>query len=195
MNICWQTLRKRPHFANMCVAATLGAAGDTGCQLLDGPQNYEPGRTARFAAYRFCVWGPLYSVFVTALDRLIGARSSAGPVAAKILADQLVWTPPSCSLFYMAMSAMEGNALEVGWRRVVGENFWDGALWRTLRLNWPVWGAVHVVTFAIVPLQFRVAFVSMMSVFWSGVLSGINQQARLAGCDTASCTTPAASSQ
>eukprot|EP00931_Biecheleriopsis_adriatica_P038379 TRINITY_DN21992_c0_g1_i1.p1 TRINITY_DN21992_c0_g1~~TRINITY_DN21992_c0_g1_i1.p1 ORF type:complete len:158 (+),score=9.01 TRINITY_DN21992_c0_g1_i1:68-541(+) len=101
-----------------------------------------------------------------------------GAVTSKILADQLVWTPPSMTLFYMCMAVAEGGTVNAGWHRAMGESAWDGTLWKTLKINWPFWGTAHIVTYALVPLTYRVAFVSMVSIAWNGILSGLNQAAR-----------------
>eukprot|EP00931_Biecheleriopsis_adriatica_P038380 TRINITY_DN21992_c0_g1_i2.p1 TRINITY_DN21992_c0_g1~~TRINITY_DN21992_c0_g1_i2.p1 ORF type:complete len:193 (+),score=9.98 TRINITY_DN21992_c0_g1_i2:68-646(+) len=174
-----RALSQHPHVGNACFAAIVGGAGDVGNQLYCGcPEEYEPGRTMRLAGYRLCVWGPLYSCFVRALDRIIGPAASAGAVTSKILADQLVWTPPSMTLFYMCMAVAEGGTVNAGWHRAMGESAWDGTLWKTLKINWPFWGTAHIVTYALVPLTYRVAFVSMVSIAWNGILSGLNQAAR-----------------
>ena len=103
----------------------------------------------------------------------------------QVLLDQLVWTPPSMVLFFVSMSVMEGAGAAAGWRRALGDAAagervpWDGMLWRTMQINWPFWGGVHSLTYsAVVAPQLRVLFVSLVSVFWNGVLSALNQGAR-----------------
>eukprot|EP00408_Alexandrium_pacificum_P034051 CAMPEP_0171290008 /NCGR_PEP_ID=MMETSP0790-20130122/70914_1 /TAXON_ID=2925 /ORGANISM="Alexandrium catenella, Strain OF101" /LENGTH=53 /DNA_ID=CAMNT_0011759685 /DNA_START=43 /DNA_END=200 /DNA_ORIENTATION=- len=53
------------------------------------------------------------------------------------------------------MSTLEGNPMGHGCHRALGDSFWDGAVWHTLRMNWPLWSCVHVLTFTLVPLRFR----------------------------------------
>eukprot|EP00933_Yihiella_yeosuensis_P013143 TRINITY_DN12315_c0_g4_i1.p1 TRINITY_DN12315_c0_g4~~TRINITY_DN12315_c0_g4_i1.p1 ORF type:complete len:226 (-),score=44.78 TRINITY_DN12315_c0_g4_i1:603-1187(-) len=179
-----QAAQRHPYLANAIFAAILGAAGDIGSQVVEKRQEgLELQRTARFSAYRLCVWGPFYSAFVVGLDRVIGSGSTPGLVAAKIFADQLVWTPPSCSMYVISMNAMEGHPFQEGLRRAFGEEGWDGAVWRILRLNWPFWSIAHVITYMLIPLKFRVFFVSGLSVFWNGVISQIYQKAREASAE------------
>ena len=50
----------------------------------------------------------------------------------------------------------------------------------TLRVNWVYWSAVHVITFSIVPLDYRVAFVAAKNFLWGGYLSYV---AAARGCN------------
>ena len=82
-------------------------------------------------------------------------------------------------LFYATQAALEpGGTVDAGWRRAYGTRFWDGLTWQTLQLNWPFWAAVHSLTYTVVPLRFRVAFVSTVAIFWNGVLSSLNEARR-----------------
>lgn len=70
------------------------------------------------------------------------------------------------------MSLLEGRSLSQGLERV------QQMLWPTLLVNWPFWGSVQCVTFTMIPLQYRVAWVSLFHVGWNAWLSGMNEQER-----------------
>lgn len=188
------TTGRWPHTTNALLAGCFGIAGDAACQLFERKnrpaedQEYDSARTARFFAYRVAVWGPIYSGFQTWMERTIGRSANPRIVAAKIFVDEMLWTPPCTALYYFFMAGMEGveqggpkalpEGLNRGWQRTFGEDGWDGLLWKTLKLNWPFWCVAHTVTYTVVPLRARVAFVSLVSVFWSGVLSNLNESDR-----------------
>ena len=49
-----------------------------------------------------------------------------------------------------------------------------------MQINWPFWGAVQLLTFSVVPQPWRVAWISVVHVFWNAFLSSMNQAARIA---------------
>ncbi len=51
------------------------------------------------------------------------------------------------------------------------------SLWPTLKANWVYWSAVHVLSFSVVPLNYRVAFVSIKNVTWGAFLSWVAARA------------------
>ena len=89
-----------------------------------------------------------------------------------MILDQGVWSPPALSVFYVYMRLLEGGTLEEGVERA------RQMLWPTLLVNWPCWGCVNCVTFTLLPLHFRVAWVSLFHVGWNAWLSGMNEKER-----------------
>ena len=110
--------------------------------------------------------GPLGHVFYEQLDRVVSLGGARG-VALKIAIDQLLFTPPLTFGFFAwqhLLSAAEPSAFGAA-------EFASNNLWPTLRINWVYWSLVHTITFACVPLQYRVAFVALKNFFWGGYLS------------------------
>lgn len=69
--------------------------------------------------------------------------------------------------FFGYHSFMSGGGL-VGLKKDMLSKYWP-----TLKENWKVWPLVHVITYALVPLQLRVVWVSLAGVCWSTYLSFI----------------------
>ena len=67
---------------------------------------------------------------------------------------------------------MEGRPLRDGVRRA------REMLWPTLQVNWPFWSMVQLLTFGVLPKPWRVAWISVVHVFWNAFLSSLNQRAR-----------------
>ena len=94
-------------------------------------------------------------------------------VALKVVLDQAIWTPPSILAFYTWMAFhLDGLPLQSGVDRA------KNMLWPTLQVNWPFWGGVQALTFSVVPQPWRVAWISVVHVFWNAFLSSMNQSAR-----------------
>jgi len=45
-------------------------------------------------------------------------------------------------------------------------------LWPTMLANWKIWPAANALSFAVVPLQYRVLFSNMVALVWNIYLSG-----------------------
>ena len=166
----------RPIAVQSATAGVIASAGDVLMQLIEGHQREKPldlSRTGRIAAFRLAIFGPSYSLWMRALERTVVVSSTARAVVFKTLLDQLVWTPPSLSLFYVTMARLEGQPLATGVDRA------RRMLWPTLRVNWPFWCCVHVLTFSVVPPALRMAWVSTVQVGWNAFVSGLNETARL----------------
>lgn len=129
-------------------------------------------RTARMGVYRTVVFAPIFSVFLSRLERAVKATGAKG-VALKVVADQLVLQPPMLCLFYFTMTVFEGRPVSEGADRAAD------MLVPTLKLNIPFWTTVHLVTFSMIPAAYRVAWVSVIQCGWTSVMSHLNHRAAL----------------
>lgn len=162
----------RPVLVQSTSGAAIATAGDILMQrIAPSEAGHDWGRTARIAAHRLLVWGPGYSLWMRGLERFVRFPASRA-VPAKILLDQLIWTPPSVGSFYFTMAVLEGKSTQDGVDRA------QQMLWPTLQVNWPFWSCVQAVTFGVVPVPYRVAFVSTIHVGWNAWLSHMNEHAR-----------------
>ena len=161
-------------------------ASKTSTDMSPTPSTIEWERTGRLAAYRATMFAPAYVLWLRLMERVIGT-SGLGVVLKKVVLDQALWTPPSMCVLYgwmgLAEHAQERVAAAGGVVAAlqatggVSDAARDGiavlragldqgverareCLWPTLRVNWPVWGVVGIVTFGFVPLHLRVIWVS-----------------------------------
>eukprot|EP00310_Coccolithus_braarudii_P015089 CAMPEP_0183354776 /NCGR_PEP_ID=MMETSP0164_2-20130417/38087_1 /TAXON_ID=221442 /ORGANISM="Coccolithus pelagicus ssp braarudi, Strain PLY182g" /LENGTH=162 /DNA_ID=CAMNT_0025527723 /DNA_START=99 /DNA_END=584 /DNA_ORIENTATION=- len=116
------------------------------------------------ASWGAVINGPSGHAFYAALDRLI-SRRGAQAVALKIAVDQLVYTPPLTAGFFIFQSLAAGSTTRAAIELAINET------WTTLQYNWCFWGVAHVITFAAIPLEHRVAWVALKNFAWSGFLS------------------------
>ena len=166
---------RAPVLVQSASAGCIAAVGDCLMQKIEG-ETWDAARTARIAAFRLLVFGPAYSIWMRTLEKKVRLPQTKA-VVAKIALDQLIWTPPSLMTFYFSMACMEGRGIHEGAERA------KTMLWPTLRINWPFWSCVQLVTFSVVPVQHRVVWVSFVHVGWNAFVSGLNQQARVASLE------------
>jgi protein Mpv17 len=165
---------KNPILIQSATSGIVASLGDLSMQKFEGKtwKTFDLARTGRMGLFRLALFGPGYSVWIRQLDKVFVKKNSFKTVASKIFCDQFIWAPPALGIFYIWTSILEGKTLRDGFNRV------NTTLWPTLLVNWPFWGVVQGVTFGFVPIQYRVAWVSFVQIFWSAYLSGMNEKAR-----------------
>ena len=161
---------------------TLLGAGDVLCQWVTIKQRrqhasasqrsecdgglWDRGRMARMFWWGALCNGPAGHIWYRGLDHVVRASGVRG-VITKVVADQLVFTPPLTLLYFMWQHSLSHMDLTLQpAMQYALEN-----LWPTLQVNFVYWSAVHVITFACVPLSYRVAFVAVKNFFWGAYLS------------------------
>ena len=161
--------RQQPLLADTLAAGSLACLGDLLMQsaaLLAGGAGYDFGRTFRFAAFRVCFAAPLYSCWLRLLE-LLPPRAAARKVAA----DCLVYTPLYQLCFFTIMAIVEGQSPSDARLRCLA------AMPSSLPASWAFWMPVQFVTFSMVPLHLRMAWVSFVGVLWNAAMSGFNHLA------------------
>jgi protein Mpv17 len=163
---------------------------------------WDQERTLRLFGYRLLIFGPGYTLWLKLLEKRLGhLGTSAKGVATKVALDQLVWTPPSMTAFYMWMAFFEPperfvtsitpairpsvssfpgvDFTQLEQKYSHGINRVRDCLWPTLQVNWPFWSSVGCITFGLIPPKHRILWVSTLQVGWNAFLSNLNQRARL----------------
>jgi hypothetical protein len=97
----------------------------------------------------------------------VAGRSLGRTVAAKVALDQLTWTVFINCTFFFTTTLLQTGSPALGVAKI------RESLWPTLKVNWVVWPVLSAVNFAAVPLQYRILFVNVASLFWSGFLSNM----------------------
>eukprot|EP00996_Jenningsia_fusiforme_P003738 NODE_4536_length_795_cov_3.319035_g4196_i0.p1 GENE.NODE_4536_length_795_cov_3.319035_g4196_i0~~NODE_4536_length_795_cov_3.319035_g4196_i0.p1 ORF type:complete len:226 (+),score=35.65 NODE_4536_length_795_cov_3.319035_g4196_i0:89-679(+) len=164
-----------PILTKSATACVLFSFGDLIAQL-SSDRPLDVSRLFRMALWAGAFAGPAGHFWYNALEaagaRLVLrspggllARSPAAMTGFKVFSDQFVYTPPCSCLFFFTMAAMQGFSVVESIAEV------QLKLWPTLKINWVVWSLVHCITFNVVPLPYRVAFVNVVSVFWACFIS------------------------
>jgi protein Mpv17 len=138
------------------------------------------------------VFGPLATNWYRVLQKHINLSTKSRTIAARVAADQVVFTPVNLTLFLSSMAFFEGwpprtndskaesergpPAEEEPTARERVEERIRTAWWTAFSRNLLVWPAVQVVNFSVVPLEHRVLVVNVVALGWNCYLSYLNGQ-------------------
>lgn len=146
-----------PIVTQSLTAAACFFVGDILAQALQG-QAYDAPRTIRLVIFGLCVLGPVGHTWYSWVDKHITK------VVEKVALDQLVWAPIFTCVFFAF------NALLSGAISTVNDEI-RGKLLHVLLVNWTFWPAAHVLNFSYVPPQYRILYISLLSIPWNAFLS------------------------
>ncbi|PWA48193.1 peroxisomal membrane 22 kDa (Mpv17/PMP22) family protein [Artemisia annua] len=167
-------------------AATLALTGDTIAQLREkwvnnkALQTHLPNddsnqnvtwslldhnwlRALRMASYGFLLYGPGSYVWYQYLDRLMPQQTPQN-VLIKVVLNQIILGPCVIAVVFAWNNLWQGKLSEL-------PNKYQKDALRTLLFGFRFWIPVSVINFWAIPLQARVAFMSMNSIFWNFYLS------------------------
>ena len=163
----------RPLCTKAVTSATLLGAGDVLCQCLDGTraaaEELDVCRVLRMTSWGLVVNGPTGHLWYKGLDSVVRASGARG-VATKVAADQLIYTPPLTFGYFLWQNLLQGDS------PLAASSAAACQVMPTLQVNWLYWSAVHVATFSLIRVEYRVAFVSVKNFLWGGFLSWIATQ-------------------
>ncbi|KAI7868621.1 hypothetical protein BDF14DRAFT_1880873 [Spinellus fusiger] len=147
------------------------------------PPQWEFQRTLRFAAYNFTV-APILGKWFMFLDKFIpmpvatGAlskvaqsalnRQKDGVAIRRMVADQVLFAPAGVAVFFTVMGYIETRE----WEGV--KDKFRNAYAPVLIMNYKVWPIVQLINFKMMPLQYRLPFISSLGILWNAYLSWIN---------------------
>lgn len=150
---------------------TLASATDDPEPLDDGTGDQDArivspttARTMRMMAWGFFIHTPLMHTWYNTVDRVIKGRNMTA-VLKKVVADMILVAPQMPLWFFTSTQLMEG----VPFRDAV-----DVAIAKTpatVAANYSLWPMTNIVTFGVVPLQYRLLFVNVVSIGWAAFLS------------------------
>lgn len=111
---------------------------------------------------QYLIFNELYPIW-------FGEGTDVGTIAIKVCFDQFVLTPFLClPVCYLVKALVFSYPLREGLERYVEDAKRD-----LLIKYWILWGPVQCLTFSVVPPQWRVPFISLVSFFWLLILSTI----------------------
>lgn len=122
-------------------------------------------RTFRLALYGGCVFSPLASLWFGKVLERVSFASKPANIVAKVALDQGLASPAFVAMFFSVTTLMKGEGVAEA-RKKVEENWWS-----TLKTAWGLWIPVQALNMAVVPVQGRLLFVNVVSIFWNTFLS------------------------
>jgi len=113
-----------------------------------------------------------YFIFNVCYPVWFGEGQDFVTIAEKVLFDQFVLTPFLCLPMAYLIKALTLNAnVPAGMRQYLEDASND-----LLIKYWLIWGPVQCLTFGVVPPQWRIPFIALVSFFWLIVLSSISSR-------------------
>jgi hypothetical protein len=110
--------------------------------------------------------------FYNAVEHVVPRTcTGAKGVAAKVFIDQALYTPPLTLAFFTFQSYFASRPFFETASLAASVEMSCAKLWPTLQVNWVYWSCVHVATFSVVPVAYRVLFVASKNLLWSAYLS------------------------
>ncbi|KAK4757316.1 hypothetical protein SAY87_018617 [Trapa incisa] len=120
-------------------------------------------RAIRMTSYGFLLYGPGSYMWYQYLDRLM-PKSNAQNIMLKVLLNQIVLGPCVIAVVFAWNNLWQGKISQLP------DKYREDAL-PTLLFGFRFWIPVSAINFWVIPLQARVAFMSLGSIFWNFCLS------------------------
>lgn len=121
-------------------------------------------RTMRMMAWGAFIHTPLMHTWYNTVDRVVKGRGMTA-VLKKVVADMIFVAPQMPIWFFTSTQLMEGvpfrDALDVAIIKTPA----------TVAANYSLWPMTNIITFGVVPLEYRLLFVNVVSLGWSAYLS------------------------
>jgi len=125
-----------------------------------------------------CLWsGPITHYWYNVLEKMYAIiakaaniQSSAVELVVKLILDSTIFSSVTITGYFAVRSILEGTGLK-GVSNKLKTRFVS-----TLFGAWRFWPLANAVNFWCVPMQFRVLYMNVLSLFWTGWLSYVNSQ-------------------
>ncbi|KAG2495218.1 hypothetical protein HYH03_006824 [Edaphochlamys debaryana] len=125
-------------------------------------------RTSRLCIYGAIVGTPVGHFWFQLLDTKVFPEAMTSPLAVltKMSLDQLLMCPTATALFFTVMRIWEGHPNDA-------LSYMRTKIAPTLRANYVLWPAAHIINFAFVPPAQRILYCNAVGVIWTVILSTI----------------------
>jgi hypothetical protein len=114
-------------------------------------------------------WYALLEKIYALLAKLLNIQNPAIGLCVKLLLDAILFSPTVVVGYFVVRSLLEGGNWTIKAKDKLQTKFKP-----TLLSAWKFWPAVNSVNFYFVPLQFRVLYMNVLSLLWSGYLTYVN---------------------
>lgn len=113
-------------------------------------------------------WYALLENIYAFLSQLLNIQHPVAGLCVKLLLDAILFSPTVVAGYFIVRTILEGG----NWPQA--KDKLRTKFKPTLIGAWKFWPAVNSVNFYFVPLQFRVLYMNILSLLWSGYLTYVN---------------------
>lgn len=138
----------------------LGAGDIIAQQLIERQKEHNWVRTAKFGVFGLCFVGPILRNWFIILEKLYGSKGKWTPLK-KVATDQTLFAPCFQMSCLITLGVMNGN----NWSQIkksIEKDYYD-----IMIANWKLWPIVQSVNFYLIPLNYRLPVVALVSLFWN----------------------------
>jgi hypothetical protein len=117
------------------------------------------------------VWsGPIQHWWFATLNKMVTIQDPILRLMVNLFFDSMIFSPLTISGYFTVRSILEGSGFKGAYDKL------STRLFSTVKGAWKFWPVVNIVNFSVVPLQFRVLYSNILSLFWTGYLTLINSK-------------------
>jgi len=117
-------------------------------------------RTAKFGLFGLCFIGPVLKNWFVFLERMYGSKGKWTPIK-KLATDQILFAPCLQLSAIPVLGLMNGHSWDKI-KKTVEKDYYD-----IMIANWKLWPFVQTVNFYLVPLNYRLPLVAVVSLAWN----------------------------
>ena len=118
--------------------------------------------------------GPVTHYWYGILFKVVNIQDPILGLLARIIIDAIVFSPVTVSGYFLWRSMLEGSGFKGAQQKI------QAKLKSTVIGAWKFWPAANIINFSVVPFQYRVLYMNVLSLFWTGYLTFVNQNAKRA---------------
>jgi protein Mpv17 len=152
-----------------------------------GWRGHDWHRSWRLTMWGFVIAGPFTCAWYYFLDRFVKFGDIAVTSIVRMSLDQFIIAPFFLFLFFSFNAFLEQRNYASQITLVPLLDNWKSNLrtklkssyWEVLKANWKIWPVVQCLNFAIVPLQYRLLLVNIVSLGWNAYLSVATNRAKM----------------
>jgi protein Mpv17 len=108
------------------------------------------------------------------LEKIVKIQDPMLGLFARILLDAIIFSPVTVTGYFIWRSMLEGSGLR-GASHKLRTRFSS-----TVLGAWKFWPAANTINFGMIPLEYRVLYSNVLSLFWTGYLTIVNDNSKRA---------------
>ncbi|GIY83892.1 protein Mpv17 [Caerostris darwini] len=162
-----RTLQNHPWKTQIFTTGFLMASSDVIAQTAIEKRNFkqiELQRVARFAFLGTCFVAPVLRTWYNVLEKSIGTLGKTAGLR-KMMVDQVLFTPCFLGCFLSISGLLQLQPWTIIKAKIIKEYF------EVLKTNYMLWPGAQLITFYVIPLQYRIIFVSFVALLWNTYLA------------------------
>lgn len=137
---------------------------------LEPPKKLDWSRMLQVAITGLTWSGPVQHWWFGTLDKMVNISDPYLRLFVKLFFDAIIFSPLTIFGYFTWRSVLEGSGIK-GAKDKLSTRFTS-----TVIGAWKFWPFVNVINFSLVPLQFRVLYSNVLSLFWTGYLTYVNSK-------------------